>query len=194
MMKYYKIIYSDEYKNPNDMLCYTDDDFEQKFNIKHYDLNKGKVLRDYNEKIIFYYDKNNGNIPTDYIANDLGWFIISHKFKKILENMGISNVQYIPIEIREESTNDIITGYNIVNIVGLVDGLNLEESVYKVLKVRGQEHISVVKPVLDSNKLKDLNLVRIKNYIFALFASDALKNELEKNNITGCDFLEVKVV
>ncbi len=62
----------------------------------------------------------------------------------------------------------------------MVDGLNLEESVYKVLKVRGQEHISVTKPALDSNKLKGLNQARVKKYIFASFVSDVLKNELEK--------------
>lgn len=193
-MKYYKIIDSDEYKNPNDIICYADDNYESKYNIKHYDVNQGLVLKDYNEGITFYYDERNGSKVTDYVSNNLGWFIISPKFKRVLEKIGVNNVQYIPIEIREKSTKDIITGYNIVNIVGLVDGLNLEESVYKVLKVRNKEHISVTKPALDSNKLKGLHLTRVKNCIFATFVSNVLKNELEKNNITGCDFLEVKVV
>ncbi|WBW96093.1 imm11 family protein [Oceanirhabdus sp. W0125-5] len=193
-MKYYKIIDSDEYINPDDIICYTDEEFENKFKIKHYDLNEGRLLQDYSEKIIFYYDRHNGNIPTDYISNDLGWLIISLKFKKILESIGVYNVQYIPIEIREKTTNDILIGYNIVNIIGLVDGLNLNESVYKVLKVRNKEYISVTKPALDINKLKGLHLARVKDCVFVTFVSEALIKELLNNNITGCDFLEVKVV
>lgn len=160
-MKYYKIIDSDEYKNPNDIICYAENCYESKYNIKHYDVNQGLFLKDYNDGITFYYDEKNGSKVTDYISNNLGWIIISPRFKTILEVVGVNNVQYIPIEIRGQSTNDVIMGYSIVNIINLVDGLSLESSVYKVRKVRSQEYISVIKPALDSIKLRGLHLVRV---------------------------------
>ncbi|MDT8716233.1 hypothetical protein IAI10_06155 [Clostridium sp. 19966] len=193
-MKYYKIIDSDEYINPQQMICYTDEDFERKFNLKQYDVNQGRILGGCSNKITFYYDKIKGDIPTDYLSNDLGWIIVSYKFKIILENIGVNNVQYIPIEIREKSTHELIEGYSIINIIGITDGLNLEQSKYKVFKVKNMERISIIRPVLDNIKLNGLHLVRVKNYLFVTLISEVLKKSLENNNITGCRFQEVEVI
>lgn len=75
-MKYYKL--SMDMKREKDIVChYTND-----FGIQQNELNVGKPYKGWDGKFEFYYDKQEGDVLTDYIANDKGWFVVSNKLKK----------------------------------------------------------------------------------------------------------------
>ena len=48
--------------------------------------------------ITFYYDEEEGSVWTDYLANDKGWFIVSERFKSLLQKMN-SDIQFIDVSI-----------------------------------------------------------------------------------------------
>ncbi|GAC44103.1 imm11 family protein, partial [Paenibacillus popilliae] len=54
--------------------------------------------------------------------------------------------------------------------------------------------LSVRKYALKWNAIKELQIFRVEKSQMAIFVSGKVKEEIERNNITGCDFLEVKVV
>jgi len=46
------------------------------------------------------YDNGNKRVITDYVPNDLSWFIVTDKLKSIIESMKNNKVQYLPIRAR----------------------------------------------------------------------------------------------
>ncbi len=189
-------MYDDENSFPEQMVCMAEDDYEKKYGIDQYIFQKGVRLTNWNNDFTFYYDKSEGYIPTDYMANNLGWFLISPKFKDVMEKLDIKNVQYLPVKIKEKITGEEIHGFNIVNIIELIDAIDWDNSEYSVfeLKERGIKMISVRKYALSKNSINNLHILRLKDSKFAIFVSEQLKNELLNNGITGIDFLKVKVI
>ncbi|WP_408605924.1 imm11 family protein [Defluviitalea phaphyphila] len=54
--------------------------------------------------------------------------------------------------------------------------------------------IDIEKHALKREKIKDKHIFRLKDETFPIFVSEKVVKALKKNRITGCDFLEVKVV
>lgn len=79
-------------------------------------------------------------------------------------------------------------------IITLLDALDLENSVYSEIKVRDIKYLAIKKYALQQEKVRGFNFVRLKKSKFSTFVSEFVRNKLVENNITGCDFLEVKVV
>ncbi|MDF2699409.1 MAG: hypothetical protein K0Q49_965 [Haloplasmataceae bacterium] len=193
-MRYYKLIYSEERKK--EMVCFTKDNYENEYGMSQYDLDKGRLINDWNHQFTFYYDCKDGNEPSDYLANNLGWFLISSRFKNLIEKLKIKNIQFLPVLIKEINAEiTILNDYVIVNITKLTDAFDLENSKYFELTAEDSiKIISVVKYALKSNEIEGLDILRIVDHIFPIFISYRLKKEIKKNNLTGMDFLEVKTV
>ena len=193
-MRYYKVMFDDKNGNENQMICFSEDDFEKIYGVKKNDIYKGIRLENWSEHVTLFFDSLEGNELTDFIANSLGWHIISKRFKEILVNLNVNNVQLLPIILKEKSTGVTINDYSVVNIIGLLDALDMENSKYNIFEARGKKMLSVIKYALKGDMLKNLHIIRLKESKFATFVSEILRKELSKNSISGCDFLEVKVV
>lgn len=62
----------------NDIVCH----YENNYGIQQYDLKMGKKFDGWDDNFEFYYDITEGEVATDYLANDMGWLVVSGKFKK----------------------------------------------------------------------------------------------------------------
>ncbi|MCX7747914.1 MAG: hypothetical protein N2645_13655 [Clostridia bacterium] len=194
-MKYYKLTYDDEMQIPDKIACKVEDGFEAKYSINKNDIYQGSQFDYWNSSFTFYYRAQDGDIATDYLVNDLGWPVISPKFREILvQTNEVNNVQYLPIKIIEEKTKKELNGYSVINILDLIDAIDLNHSLYRTLEAKGRKVLIFTHYALDSKKLGGLHLVRLKDPIFPTFISEALKNELLKSRLTGLDFSEVRVV
>lgn len=69
-MKYYKL--SVDMEREHDIVCH----YKNDFGIQQNALNVGRTFEGWDERFEFYYDKQEGNVWTDYIANDKGWFVV----------------------------------------------------------------------------------------------------------------------
>lgn len=187
-------MFDDENSTENQMTCYSDDNFEEMYGVKRNDMYEGIRLENWSDDVTLYFDTSEGDEPTDLMANDLGWHIISRRFQEILENLSVSNVQLLPVILKEKSTGETIDDYSVVNIISLVEALDMEHSKYNVFEARGKKILSVMKYSLKGEKIENLHLVRLKESKFATFVSDVVRNELLSKNINGCDFIEVKIV
>ncbi|HWK22296.1 MAG TPA: DUF1629 domain-containing protein [Ureibacillus sp.] len=186
-MKYYKLLLDNS--NDNDLFAYCDNLMD----INHYDLMEGKALKNWREDIIFYYTPSEGDRYTDYLANDLGWFIVSERLKNILQQLD-RNSQLFPVKIVNKLNKSQFKTYYVVNILNVVNALNLKESKYDLIEAEDIKIYSVSKYALNRRELNNLNIIKLKGDELPLFVSELLKKTITDNNITGCDFLEIKLI
>ncbi|MDQ0971198.1 hypothetical protein QFZ31_001076 [Neobacillus niacini] len=74
-MKYYKLLLDDS--NQNDTVCF----FKDSKGFEQYHLTNGKFIKNWNGDLTFYFNPDEGNNQTDYLANNMGWFLVSHQLK-----------------------------------------------------------------------------------------------------------------
>lgn len=187
-MKYYKLLLNDS--NLNDIVCYSNDSSE----FEQYHLQEGKFIKNWNEDFTFYYNSEDGNRLTDYLANDLGWFLVSNRFKKFLNVIDNNEIQYLPLKVVNLKDKSIINSYSVANILTVLDVLNLEYSDYSVIEVDDEKLYSIIKYAINKNELNDYHIFKIKGYEIPIFVSEEFKGIVLKHGITGCDFLEVKTI
>lgn len=186
-MKYYKLMY--DYQNDNDVINCT---VENLNNFNRYDVEKGLSISNWDIGIRMSFESGDGIRFSDYVANNMGWFVVTQRFKEILEKVQNFGLQIIPIDVINRLDSNLHATFYLVNICSLLDGLDLEHSKYSVFST-GKEKLTSVKVYsLKKDAISGHHIFRVKESTLAIFVSEILKEELEKNKITGCDFLEVK--
>lgn len=187
-MRYFKLLLDDS--NDNDVICRCDNThgFEQ------YELSEGKSIQEWNKDIIFLFDPSDGERLTDYLANNLGWFIVSTRFKDVLCELNVGEVQYLPIKVINSRDKAILNNYYVANVINVVDAINLDHSDYSVINLSDEKVYSIRKYALSKNEIQMNHIFKLKGFEIPLFVSESVKELVIKNNITGCDFLEVKVI
>lgn len=186
-MKYYKLIY--DYQNDGHVINCT---VENLNTTDRYDLEKGLEISNWDMNIIMSFDPDEGQRFSDYIANNLGWFVVTSRFKEILEKVQDFELQFIPIKLKNRRDGNLQEIFFLVNICSLLSGLDLEHSKYSIFTTGDEKVISVKVYALKKNVIKMHHIFRLKESNLAIFVSEELKNIIQKNEITGCDFLEVK--
>lgn len=186
-MKYFKLILDDS--NENDVICYCDDSkgFEQ------YELKEGNYIKNWKENITFYFNSNEGSNLTDYLSNDLGWFIVSQRLKDMMDTLKIDKIQYLAVNIVDTEGSIASDKYYIANVFEIVDAIDLDNSDYSVIDLDGEKVYSIRKYAIIENTVKQFHLFKILGDEIPLFVSEKFKELVETYEITGCDFLEITV-
>lgn len=188
-MKYFKLILDDS--NDNDVVVHCEDTlgFEQ------YELKEGNFLENWNDNITFYFNLHDGNRFTDYLANNLGWFIVSKKLKDIIKKVG-GDVQFLSVNVVDFESRSKIENdeYFVANVLGIVDALNLENSDYSVMDLDGEKIYSVRKYAVTEDEINKKSLFKLKRDEIPLFVSETFKQLVEESKITGCEFLEIRTI
>lgn len=189
-MKYYRLLY--DYENDIDFIgCLS----QELYGVDQYDVEQGKYISYWDERITLAYDPNEGDKATDYLDNDLDWLIVSSKFKKILEEADITTIQYLKIKIKNKLDNNPLNGYFVGNICNIVEALDFENSKYDFFDIdENEKMLAVERYVLKRSKVEDMNIFKISEDNMANFVSEKVKKLIEDNNLTGFRFLEVKVL
>lgn len=187
-MKYYKL--GMDMERSNDIVCHYKNDLGMQQNM----LIVGKECLEWNNDFEFYYDKNEGSFASDYLANDKGWFVVSEKLKNIMSEIE-SDIQYIPVRIVENSTNELLDGYFIANILRVVDALCLEKSKYFTTEIEGIGTIyTVSKYGIYQAKTSNSDIFKLANrQEVPIFVSENFANEIARNGITGISLIEIEV-
>lgn len=189
-MKFFKLLY--DYENDENSILLEIDEVTLGFD--RYDVEKGISSLKLSNNIGVTYDDVNGKMVTDYVANDLIWFIVTEKFKEIIQSIDDRDIQFHPL-VAKSRNSEAKQGFFLVNICNIVDGLDLETSKYSIYVTDdGDKMVSIQKYAIKLNVIKEYNLFRLKDDYVSIFVSEKMKKAIEKAGITGCDFLEVKVI
>lgn len=187
-MKYYKL--SVDMEREHDIVCH----YKNDFGIQQNALNVGKVFNDWDGRFEFYYEKTDGDIWTDYLANDKGWFLVSDKLKALLESINTS-IQFLAVGVREKDDDKVINQYYVANIIKVVDALCLEKSQYFTTEIEGMGTIyTVSKYEIYAEKTDGADVFKLSNrQQIPIFVSEKFKELIEKNSITGISLMEIGV-
>ena len=184
-MRFYKPIYSE---TEGDVIVLRDYDLH---GFKYTDLLVGKVIEQWDEDICLYYEEE-GELE-DYLANPLHWPILSQRFVAVLDQMGVSQIQYFSAKIRNKITSRKITGYHIANVTELIPALDLEKSEYEAWDAEAGRVRRLSKLVILESKVRPrAHIFRLAEYPFSLIVSEELKLALLEEKITGVDFWEME--
>ncbi|MCL2512373.1 MAG: hypothetical protein FWF08_00610 [Oscillospiraceae bacterium] len=192
-MKYYKLMYDYE-GDDNWVVCNDNDVGGTDYIVMTY----GVPFNGWKNDFYFGYDPDDGTNFTDYLDNSKDWLAVSKKFMDLTKGLIKDSVQAFPIKvvnIKDKSEN---FDYTVLNIVDLVDGLDLENSVYRVIKFPpgfNDDHTfnSIIKYAIKGETVGGHHIFRLKDSDAPIFVSETLKDIIQKNNLTGFDFLEIKV-
>lgn len=189
-MKFFKLLY--DYENDENSILLEID--ESTIGFDRYDVEKGILSLKLSDNICVNYDNLNGKMVTDYVANDLIWFMVTEKFKGIIQSIDDKNIQFYPLVAKSKSSEEE-QGFFLVNICNIIDGLDLATSKYSVYETDdGDKMMSIQKYAIKLDAVKEYNLFRLKDDYVSIFISEKMKKAIKKAGITGCDFIEVKVV
>lgn len=187
-MKYYKLTMDME--RENDIVCHFDDEFD----IPQNALIVGKFYDGWNDNLEIYYSSDEGNVWTDYLANDKGWFLVSEKLKTLLESVN-TEIQFLKVSVRENKNVNLIKDYYFANVLRVVDALCLEKSKYFETEIAGIGTIyTVSKYGIYSDKTENSDVFKLANrQQVPLFVSEKFKSLVDEFNITGISLVEIAV-
>ena len=69
---------------------------------------------------------------TDFIRSSFTWLFVSDRFKKVLEDVGVTNVEYLPIKMKNHKKKLVDAKYWIANFTVLVEAVDRSKSVFRV--------------------------------------------------------------
>ena len=188
-MKYYKL--SMDMERENDIICH----FQNDYGIQQNALNTGKVFENWDDRFEFFYTKEEGDVWTDYLANDKGWFLVSNRLKTLLESIN-TDIQFLKVGIKETNNGGDFKQYYIANIIKVVDALCLDKSKYFETEIEGIGTIyTVSKYGIYADKTDGADVFKLSNrQEIPIFVSEKFKDLIEKVNITGILLTEISVV
>lgn len=187
-MKYYKL--SMDMERENDIVCH----YQNDYGIQQNALNVGKFFEDWDDRFEFFYMKEEGEVWTDYLANDKGWFLVSNRLKTLLETVN-TDIQFLGVRIKERNNEEDFRQYYIANIIKVVDALCLDKSQYFSTEIEGIGTIyTVSKYGIYADKTDGADVFKLSNrQQIPIFASEKFKDLIEKENITGISLTEIRV-
>jgi hypothetical protein len=106
--------------------------------------------------------------------------VVSEKLVTQLKMIAVDNYQLFPVIIKMPDSQ--LTGYYILNVVGKISCVDEDSSDTKKYKNR---IMRMNRMILKADMEKDLRLFRCREYPFAIFISQQIKDVLEKGGLTG---------
>ena len=193
-MKYYKILRDDENIKKSDLVCKSVSNYEETYGITKNDLYSGVKIANWDDRFVFEYRASEGNTFSDFIFNNLGWYIISPKVQKILRELNLGDeIQILPVQIREIESNEIVSSYAVLNIYKFVDAFDRDNSDFREKTVKGKTILFIKKFAFQKIGIMGSDLFRVEENKFAAFISEKVVNKFLQNEVTGVDFREIKV-
>lgn len=184
-MRYYEMMYNGQH-NDVDTWCSLD-----LIDIKdndEYALLESKPIMQWRTPL-FKMDKNDGEILTDLIHNDIHWYIVSLKFINLMKDLLKNQVQFLDFEVENEK---MFQGCKIMHVIKSLSALDYAHSVYRYMGAN-DEYLSITKAAFKKSKLDGSHIFRIQDDEVPIFVSSEFKKIVRENNLLGFSFMEVPV-
>ena len=174
----------------NDIVCH----YQNDYGIQQNTLNAGQLFEGWDDRFEFFFIREEGEIWTDYLANDEGWFLVSNKLKKILKSIN-TDIQFIKVKIKERNNEEVFKEYYIANVIKVVDALCLDKSQYFETEIEGIGTIyTVSRYCIYADKTEGADVFKLSNgQEIPIFVSEIFKDLIEREKITGISLAEIRV-
>lgn len=188
-MKYFKMIYNgNEASDKKHIAC-------QEIlnnNIPEYSVCVGKPVNCWNSDITFVCENNEETTVPDWLSNPLGWFAVSSRFVTEIRHLENDSIQYLPIKVKACQPQMIAEEYSVANIITVLDAVDIENSKHMLLFGKP----NIIKYALKGEIINSHHIFKVKESILSLstFVSEDFKEAIQKADLRGFSFTEIKVV
>ena len=143
---------------------------------------------------LFMNEDHSGMRLVDFVANHLLYIIVSDKVKKVFEQEGVENIEYLPVSIYDQKKRLASADYFIANVLGAVDCLDHEKSEYDRSVVNPTKIQHFDKVVIHEDKVpENLKIFRLKESPSTIFIRHDLLETLKKNKLKGFETFRLGV-
>lgn len=120
--------------------------------------------------------------------------VINTKVKKILDDAGIVDVEYLPITIWDHQKKPASSDYMIMNPLNVIDMIDMENSDYERNSFFPDQITTIDDLVIDHKNIPKDNdkLFRAKTMMDTIFVNDDIYKALKGADIKGAKFLEAE--
>jgi len=125
-------------------------------------------------------DEDEEVVYTDIINPGVPLF--SLKMKEALDELGVENIDYYPVQIVDYDTKDVLAEYHLAIVTDIIACIDLEKSTFEENKM-GKTVIT--KFAIDDSKTGGLELFRFHNIPGLIIINEALKERLSEMEFQG---------
>lgn len=120
-------------------------------------------------------------------VGEIPGLVLSERLCAVLDGLGISNVEYVPLSLVDPFSGQTHDRYRIANVIGVVDCVDRDASDLEFYPDGDIEFIDRL--VLDEDRIPPgLDLFRLAGRTTLVIASQRLKDAITEAGITGCVF------
>ena len=150
-MKYFKV---DTLGDADEMLACIDR-APKELGIKDYYMARGETIGgDYPKKSIMQLNEYSGFILRSLIGNIIGYLIVDTLMKQCIEQSKNNEIEYLPFILLNHKGKEHSTDYWIINPIGSVDALDIENSIVRRGKRTG-EIVGIKEAVFNNKSLEN---------------------------------------
>jgi Immunity protein family (Imm11) len=125
----------------------------------------------------------------DLVPTYLPGLVISERFRQLLDEAGVDNVQYIPAEIEDRVNGGTLGGYFVANVVGLVDCIDMAKSKL-TLRAAPPGAIRFIRELhIDESRARDLPLFRLERKSSLILMSERVQRKIAAAKLRGVGLL-----
>jgi len=134
-------------------------------------------------------DEDEGVLTDHIVATGVYGLLMTHRLVQSIIGCGVENIQVFPVRLIDTNGVCISENYNIVNIIGCINAVDVELSDIEMHPVFPDEIDSIESLTLDESAIKGQLFFRLMGSTQVIVVHDSIKNEIEKNHLTGVKFL-----
>lgn len=161
---------------------------------KKYQLLEGiSRLQDWPQDVVFQFSKERpeGMGLVDLVEETLSLFLISGRFKCILEEYGTKNIEYLPVKMKNHKGKIVAEDYWVVNFLVLIEAVDRKQSLFEV--DAGEEdkiYIFHRLILLESVEKSGPPIFRLKEQPQTILIREDLMQRVAKAGLVGMRFTE----
>lgn len=160
--------------------------------MKSYLFNEGVMLRDKIKPgelpLDFRYSSQFPNAQTlyDFVDNIDSILIVSPKVKEVLDGLGVENVEYIPVALRNQNGQLVRQDYFVANVLGGEEIVDLEKSEVEWGAIDDSQLSSIDKLVVNyAGVSPNSKLFRMSKRLLEFVATQEVIDAFEQAGVTG---------
>lgn len=128
---------------------------------------------------------------TDYVGNKFRWMIVSDRFRSVLADTDLENVEYLPISIRNHKGRMADDNYWIVNFLALTEVIDRDRSDYREdAAFEGQISRFDNMVLRDEVQTDGPPVLRMREDPMMVLVREDFKTAMEKEGLTGMQYWE----
>lgn len=161
---------------------------------RKYQLLKGISRRqDWPDDLALQFTKNRpeGMNLTDWVGNQFGWLLVSDRFKRLLEESGAPDVEYLPVKMTNHKGRIAAEDCWIVNMLNLKEAVDRGRSVFDVDAADEDLIFSFDKLVLRDDVIASGPVIfRLKERPRLVLVRQDLAERIQQERLTGLLLVE----